>query len=241
MLGRKVFTSFVLALAWMATAALAQQAPAPQESILQKVQRTKVIKAGYIPYPPFVLVDPNTKKLVNAQGQPFEFEILLLDPVYERVTLPFVKNLQRLGVTAKVRTVDTSQFKKRMDDYDFDMVIDRWLQSLSPGNEQRTYWGSATADQPGSRNSLGLKDPVVDALIGEIVAAPDRASLVARVHALDRVLQWGYYVVPNWYIAYDRVAYWDKFGQPTIVPTQGVQIDTWWVDPAKEAALAAKR
>jgi microcin C transport system substrate-binding protein len=186
-------------------------------------------------------IDPKTKKLVNAQGQPFEFEILLLDPVYERVTLPFVKNLERLGVTAKVRTVDTSQFKKRMDDFDFDMVIDRWLQSLSPGNEQRTYWGSATADQPGSRNSLGLKDPVVDALVDEIVAAPDRASLVARVHALDRVLQWGFYVVPNWYIAYDRVAYWDKFGQPKIIPTQGVQIDTWWVDPAKDAALAAKR
>jgi microcin C transport system substrate-binding protein len=186
-------------------------------------------------------IDPGTKKLVNAQGQPFEFEILLIDPVYERVTLPFVKNLERLGVTAKVRTVDTSQYKKRMDDFDFDMVIDRWLQSLSPGNEQRSYWGSASADQPGSRNSLGLKDPTVDALVDEIVAAPDRASLVARVHALDRVLQWGFYVVPNWYIAYDRIAYWDKFGQPAVTPLQGVQIDTWWIDPAKAAALRQRR
>jgi microcin C transport system substrate-binding protein len=106
-------------------------------------------------------IDPKPNKLVNAQGQPFEFEILLLDPVYERVTLPFVKNLERLGVTAKVRTVDTSQFKKRMDDFDFDMVIERWLQTLSPGNEQRSFWGSASAVQPGSRNALGLKDPVV--------------------------------------------------------------------------------
>ncbi|HSQ00196.1 MAG TPA: extracellular solute-binding protein [Candidatus Dormibacteraeota bacterium] len=186
-------------------------------------------------------IDSGTKKLVNAQGQPFEFEILLLDPVYERVTLPFVKNLERLGVTAKVRTVDTSQFKKRMDDFDFDMVIERWLQALSPGNEQRSYWGSASADQQGSRNTLGLKDPTVDALIEQIIAAPDRASLVARVHALDRVLQWGFYVVPNWYIAYDRIAYWDKFGQPAVTPMQGVQLDTWWVDPAKDAALQQRR
>jgi len=186
-------------------------------------------------------IDPSSKKLVNAQGQPFEFEILLLDPVYERITLPFVKNLERLGVTARVRTVDTSQFKKRMDDYDFDVVIDRWLETLSPGNEQRTYWGSASADQPGSRNSIGIKDPVIDALVEQVVAAPDRASLVARVHALDRVLQWNFYVIPNWYIAYDRIAYWDKFGRPDVIPVQGVQIDTWWIDPAKAAALAAAR
>jgi len=88
---------------------------------------------------------------------------------------------------------------------------------------------------------LGLKDPAVDALVEQIVAAPDRASLVARVHALDRVLQWGFYVVPNWYIAYDRVAYWDKFGRPAITPSQGVQFDTWWFDPAKAAALDARR
>jgi len=186
-------------------------------------------------------IDPSSKKLVNAQGQPFEFEILLLDPVYERITLPFVKNLERLGVTARVRTVDTSQFKKRMDDYDFDVVIDRWLETLSPGNAQRTYWGSASADQPGSRNSIGIKDPVIDALVEQVVAAPDRASLVARVHALDRVLQWNFYVIPNWYIAYDRIAYWDKFGRPDVIPVQGVQIDTWWIDPAKAAALAAAR
>lgn len=186
-------------------------------------------------------IDPQSKKLVNQQGQPFEFEILLFDPAYERVTLPFAKNLERLGVTAKVRTVDTSQYKKRTDDFDFDVVIERWLQTLSPGNEQRSYWGSASADQPGSRNSLGLKDPVIDVLIEQIVAAPDRASLVARVHALDRVLQWGFYVVPNWYTASDRIAYWDKFGMPAVIPSQGVQIDAWWFDPAKAAALAAKR
>ena len=182
-------------------------------------------------------VDPKTKKLVNAQGQPFEFEILLIDPAYERITLPFAKNLERLGVTARVRTVDTAQYKKRVDDFDFDMVIWAWPQTLSPGNEQRSYWSSAYADQPGNPNVIGLKDPVIDALVEQVIAAPDRANLVARVHALDRALQWGFYVVPNWYIGYDRIAYWDKFGRPEVIPAQGVQLDAWWYDPAK-AALA---
>ena len=186
-------------------------------------------------------VDPKSKKLVNAQGQPLEFEILLLDPAYERVTLPFAKNLERLGVTARVRTVDSAQYKKRTDDFDFDVVMQRWPQSLSPGNEQRGYWTSAYADQPGSPNVLGLKDPVVDALVEQIIGAPDRENLVARTHALDRVLQWGFYVVPNWYIAYDRIAYWDKFGIPDVIPAQGAQIDAWWVDVAKEAILQQRR
>lgn len=173
-------------------------------------------------------VDAKSRKLVNAQGQPFEFEILLVDPAYERVTLPFAKNLERLGVTARVRTVDPAQYQRRVDEYDFDMIMHSWPQSLSPGNEQRSYWTSAFADQPGSPNVLGLKDPVVDALVDQLIAAPDRASLVAHTQALDRALQWGFYVVPNWYIAYDRLAYWDKFGRPAITPTMGVQLDTWW-------------
>ena len=186
-------------------------------------------------------IDPKSKRLVNAQGQPFEFEILLFDPAYERVALPFAKNLERLGITARVRTVDPAQYKKRTDDFDYDMIIQGWDQSLSPGNEQRGYWTSAYADQPGSPNALGLKDPVIDALVEQIVAAPDRQSLVARTHALDRVLQWGFYVVPNWYIPYDRIAYWDKFGIPSVIPAQGVQTDAWWVDPNKVAALAGRR
>lgn len=186
-------------------------------------------------------VDPASRKLVDAQGRPLEFEILLIDPAYERITLPFAKNLERLGITARVRTVDTAQYKKRVDDFDFDMVMGTWPQTLSPGNEQRSYWSSAFADQPGSPNILGLKDPAIDALVEQVIAAPDRASLVARVHALDRALQWGFYVVPNWYIAYDRYAYWDKFGRPDVIPAQGVQVDAWWIDPARAAALAARR
>lgn len=185
-------------------------------------------------------VDPKTKKLVDAGGKPFEFEILLLDPAYERITLPFAKNLERLGITARTRVVDTAQYKRRTDDFDYDMVIDSWPQSQSPGNEQRSFWSSAFADQPGSPNALGLKDPAIDALVEQVIAAPDRASLVARVHALDRALQWGFYVVPNWYIAYDRIAYWDKFGRPAVLPEQGVQLDTWWYDPEKAAKVARK-
>jgi microcin C transport system substrate-binding protein len=185
-------------------------------------------------------IDPQSKKLMNAQGQPFEFEILLVDPAYERIALPFAKNLERLGIAARVRTVDTAQYRKRTDDFDFDMVMQVWPQSASPGNEQRGFWGSAYADQAGSQNLLGLKDPVVDALVEQIIAAPDRASLVARTHALDRVLQWGFYVVPNWYIAYDRYAYWDKFGRPAVTPAQGAQVDAWWLDADKAAALARR-
>ena len=187
-------------------------------------------------------IDPKTKKLVNqATGQPFEFEILLIDPAFERVTLPFAKNLERLGITARVRTVDAAQYKKRSDDFDFDVIVNTWLESSSPGNEQREYWTSAFADQPGSANILGLKDPVVDALVDQVIASPDRASLVARTHALDRVLLWGHDVIPQWYLPFDRLAYWNKFGRPAVTPSQGVQVDAWWVDPAKDAALTAHR
>ena len=187
-------------------------------------------------------IDPKTKMLANTSThQPLEFEILLVEPLFERITLPFAKNLERLGITARVRTVDASQYKKRNDDFDFDVIVNNWPESESPGNEQREYWTSAFADQPGSANLLGLKDPVVDALVDQLIASPDRASLVARTHALDRVLLWGFYVVPQWYLSNDRVAYWDKFGRPAITPAQGVQVDTWWMDPAKVAALQQKK
>lgn len=185
-------------------------------------------------------VDPKTKKLAR-DGKPFRFEILLVMPLFERITLPFAKNLERLGIEASVRTVDTSQYQKRLEQFDYDMVVDSINQSNSPGNEQRLYWGSAYADQPGSDNRIGLKDAVVDAIIEKLVAAPDRASLVAHVKALDRVLQWGFWVIPQWHIPYDRIAYWDKFGMPKVTPSQGVQFDTWWVDPAKAATLDARR
>jgi microcin C transport system substrate-binding protein len=179
-------------------------------------------------------------KLVK-DNQPFVFEILLDEPVWERISLPFAQNLQRLGITANVRTVDTAQYKNRVDNFDFDMIVEVWPESESPGNEQREFWGSAAAGQPGSRNFVGIKSHAVDALVDQVIAAPDRAQLVTRVHALDRVLLWGNYVIPHWHYGHDRVAYWDKFGMPAVVPTEGVDIMAWWSDHKKAAqAVPAK-
>jgi microcin C transport system substrate-binding protein len=182
------------------------------------------------------------EKLVNDEtGQPFEFEILLDDPQMERIVLPFTKNLERMGVTAHVRTVDPSQYEKRMETFDFDMAVALFPQSLSPGNEQREFFGSAAASEQGSRNILGIKDKAIDELIEELINAPDRDSLVAHTRALDRVLQYGYYVVPNFHLGAFWVAYWDKFRRPTTAPKYSVGMETWWVDPAAEQSVEAKK
>ena len=158
------------------------------------------------------------KALANAKGEPFEFEILLSDPNWERITLPYVKNLERLGINARVRTVDSAQNQKREDTFDFDMTVAVFGQSQSPGNEQRDFWHSAVADESGSRNLMGIKDPVVDALIDLVIEAPDRESLVQRTRALDRVLLWGHYLVPHWHLGKWWLAYWDKFDRPKALP-----------------------
>lgn len=181
------------------------------------------------------------RKLVNGQtGQPFEFEILLNQPNWERITLPFTRNLERLGINTHVRTVDSAQYENRLNNFDYDMIVDVWGQSLSPGNEQREFWGSHAADAPGSRNTVGIKNPAIDQLIESVIAAPDRQALLTCVHAMDRVLLWNHYVIPHWHIPYERLAFWDKFGRPALIPMQGVQINAWWVDPAKAATLGER-
>ncbi|MCY3671660.1 MAG: extracellular solute-binding protein, partial [Alphaproteobacteria bacterium] len=181
-------------------------------------------------------------KLVHAgTGKPMAFEILLRNPAFERVFLPFARNLKRLGVEARIRLVDPSQYAQRVRGRDFDMIVGGWGQSHSPGNEQRDYWGSAAAGQFASRNSVGIADPVVDALVESLIAAPDREELVYRTRALDRVLLHGYWVIPNWHTSADRVLYWDKFGRPPTVPMDGVSTNRWWFNPAKAAALKAAR
>ena len=180
-------------------------------------------------------------KLVNAQGQPFRFEILLNGPSFERHTLPFVKNLERLGIEATVRTVDPAQYQNRMNEFDFDMTVEAFGQSLSPGNEQRDYWGSEAADAPGSRNTIGIKDPVVDQLIDQIIQAPTRDDLVTATRALDRVLLWGHYVIPHWHTRTFRVARWDKFDRPDTHPPYGLPLFSWWVDPVKVAAVEQRK
>lgn len=170
--------------------------------------------------------------LTNAKtGKAMSFEILLGSPTFERVVLPYVQNLKRLGITATVRTVDAAQYQNRVKSYDFDMVVMVWGQSMSPGNEQREFWGSGAADQPGSRNIAGLKNPAVDALIDAVVKAQTREELITATRALDRVLQWSYLVVPHWHFPATRLAWWDRFGMPDVVPDKGVDLMTWWAKP----------
>jgi microcin C transport system substrate-binding protein len=184
----------------------------------------------------------NKGRLVHQQtGKPMAFELLLVSPSFERVALSFKHNLKRLGIDLSVRTVDSAQYQRRVENFDFDMIVAVWGESLSPGNEQRDFWSSAKADVPGSRNLAGIKDPVVDELVELLIHAPDRQNLIDRTRALDRVLLWGHYVIPHWHLRYFRVAYWDKFGRPQITPKYALGFDTWWIDPAKEAALNNRR
>ena len=182
--------------------------------------------------------------LKNEQGEPFRFEILIdsaSSAAWERIALPYIRNLKRLGITAALRAVDTTQYKNRLDSFDYDMIVHIWGQSTSPGNEQRYFWGSAAADMNGSQNYAGIKNPVVDELIEKIIEASDRKKLVAAVKALDRVLLWEHYVVPHWYIPSVRLVYWDKFGMLDTPVMKGVQMMTWWVDSEKEKALQILR
>ena len=187
-------------------------------------------------------IDKKTRKLTNQKtGQVFKFEVLLVSPLFERVVLPFKKNLSRLGIEVSVRTVDSAQYEKRIREYDYDMIVGGWGQSQSPGNEQREFFGSAAADRPGSRNTTGLKDPAVDALIEKLIAAPNRKSLVTMTRAPDRVLLWKYIVIPHYHIPYDRLVYWDMFGRPKVTPDSGVQFMAWWIDPQKAANLDQRK
>ena len=181
-------------------------------------------------------------QLVNEEtGQPFRFEFLYVDQGQERVLLPFFHNLQRLGITVRPRLVDTSQYINRVRSRDFDMMIFNNAQALSPGNEQREYWGSHAADEPSSRNIAGIKDPVIDELIELVIAAPSRESLVQRTRALDRVLLWGHYVIPQLIAPFDRIVFWDKFGRPEITPLNGPSVLYWWIDKEKADSLPRRR
>ena len=183
----------------------------------------------------------NGKRVSPQTGEPFRFEILLSSPAFERVALPFARNLERLGIEAEVRLVDSSQYQRRVEEFDYDMINGIWGQSESPGNEQLEYWSSDAAGRSGSRNFIGIEDPVIDELIELVVTAPNRDSLIQRTRALDRALVWGKYVIPHWHITTDRLIYWDRYGIPEVVPRSGVQLDTWWIDPEKAADIRAYR
>ena len=171
----------------------------------------------------------------------FEFEILLRSPAFERIVFPFKDNLEKLGIEVEVRTIDTAQYQKRMETFDFDLVVQTFSQSLSPGNEQRNFWGSDAADTNGSRNIIGIKNYAVDGLIESLINAKNREELITITKALDRVLLWNYYVIPQWHISSYRVLYWNFFDQPAIKPKYSLGFDTWWVNKNKFEQIQSNR
>jgi microcin C transport system substrate-binding protein len=177
---------------------------------------------------------------VNAKGEPLKLEILNFEPAFERVTAPFVKNLQLLGIDASMRMVDPAQYQRRLKSFDFDITTERYQMRNTPGVELRSYFGSAAASMDGSLNLAGITDPAVDVLIERVIAAKSRDELETAARALDRVLRAGHYWVPHWYKASNTVAYWDKFSRPATKPRfdRGI-LDTWWYDSAKAANLSA--
>lgn len=174
--------------------------------------------------------------LTNKAGQALEFEILLVGAGFERVMEPYINNLKKLGVRAHSRVIDPALYIRRMDNFDFDMTVSVFGQAQSPGNEQRNYWHSAAAERKGSRNLIGIADPAVDQLVEKIIYAQTQEELTAACRALDRVLWYGYYVVPNWYLAQHRVAYRTIFARPETLPlyySPSQALMTWWLGSEK--------
>ncbi|ABE40758.1 Twin-arginine translocation pathway signal [Rhodopseudomonas palustris BisB5] len=185
--------------------------------------------------------DIKDRKLVDPSGKPVTVEMLVQDPSAERITLFYKPSLERLGVTVSIRVVDDAQYQNRIRAFDFDIITDLWGQSLSPGNEQRDYWGSQAADQPGSRNTIGIKNPAIDALIDKVIFAKDRATLVAATRALDRVLLWNFYVVPQFTYGFIRYARWDRFSHADLpkYARSGLPM-LWWYDAEKAAKIGRR-
>jgi microcin C transport system substrate-binding protein len=177
--------------------------------------------------------------LVNVKtGQPMKVEFLLVSPLFERIVQPFLRNLERLGIKGTIRMVDSAQYTRRLNVFDYDIVVGNFAQSDSPGNEQRDFWGSEAADREGSANLIGVKSAAIDKLIDHVIFAKDRAGLVAAARALDRALQWNELVVPQWYSPNVRIAYWNRYGQPKVLPglTPGF-LQVWWFDQTLAAQL----
>jgi microcin C transport system substrate-binding protein len=183
------------------------------------------------------------RKLVDVKtGTQFALELLVDDPSFERVMLFFKPSLERLGIAVSVRIIDPTQYENRLRSWDFDVVTSSWPESLSPGNEQREYWGSQSADAPGSRNIIGIKNPAIDKLIDRVIFTKDRDDLVAATKALDRVLLWNHYVVPQWNYPKVRTARWDRFGRPSELPKYGLSgfPALWWFDPDRAARIGKR-
>ena len=180
-------------------------------------------------------------KLNNNLGENFEFEILLVSPAFERIVLPFKDNLEKLGINVNIRTIDSAQYQNRLDSFEFDMIVSTFSQSLSPGNEQRNFWSSNAAKTNGSRNFIGIRDPVVDLLIEKIISSKTRSDLINSTKALDRVLLWGHYIIPQWHISAYRNLHWDIFDYPSIRPKYSLGSNTWWIDSKKSNSIDQRK
>jgi microcin C transport system substrate-binding protein len=178
------------------------------------------------------------KRIDPKTGEPINIEFLLVSPSFERVVAPFVRSLKKLGIESTIRTVDSSQYIKRMEEFDFDIMVKWFVQGAAPGNEQINYWHSSTADIQGSQNLIGVKNKAVDAMIKHITSSTTKEELVTATKALDRILQWNYYVIPQWHSRTHRVIYWNKFGRPEETPPYSLGFtDTWWIDEEKNNEL----
>lgn len=180
-------------------------------------------------------------RLVDPEGRPLTIEFMLYSSSFERLILPYVANLKRIGIDMKVRIVDTGQYVNRLRSFDFDMLVGGWGQSETPGNEQRDFWSCAAAERPGSRNTSGVCHSVIDTLIEKIVVARTREELITITRALDRVLLWEHFMVPNWHLASDRILWWNKFDRPDVTLRNGVDISRWWIDAEKADRLKRAR
>jgi microcin C transport system substrate-binding protein len=207
-------------------------------SAIRSNQREAVLlfkEAGY---------EVRDQQLVNSKtGEPFSIEFLSNAPIFERVFLFYKPSLERLGITVSLRTVDEAQYVNRLRSWDFDIMTYAWGESLLPGNEQRGYWGSQAADQAGSENVIGIKNPAVDAMIEHVIFAKHHADLVAATKALDRILLWNHYVVPQWAYSKMRTARWDRFGHPHPLPKYGMSAfpALWWLDAAKVDKVGSRQ
>jgi microcin C transport system substrate-binding protein len=183
--------------------------------------------------------------LTNSAGDVLAAEFLLVQPDFERLVLAYKAELEKLGIRVEIRTVDSAQYRRRLDTFDFDVVVARFPQSLSPGNEQREFWGSAAATKEGSQNIIGIRSPAIDTLVERLIFATDRTDLIAATRALDRVLLWNHFVVPQFYIAHDRIASWSKFGRPARLPRQAGPLNSflqvWWWDEQAVRKLQESR
>jgi microcin C transport system substrate-binding protein len=180
--------------------------------------------------------------LTNTKtGQTLTVEFLLNSPLFDRIVQPYLRTLERLGIKGTIRMVDSAQYTRRLNAFDYDIVVGNFAQSDSPGNEQRDFWGSDAAGREGSRNLIGIKDPAIDKLVDRVIFAHDREELVAATRALDRVLLWNDYVVPQWYAPKVRIAYWDRYGQPEKLPGLAPGfLQVWWYDKTKAERLPVR-